>query len=281
MAIPTLSESPISNAIEVTSQGKRARRQFSVIADTPLQAIQLVGSIAGVVNGSVYVDPQGGQPYPELKCTGFTPTCVSAPSVGGDGLYNVDATYELGGSPTRIIRRNPEPGGPPVYLWDIGTRTITVFKDRNGNPIVNSKRAPFRNGVPDTVPAVTLEVRWFTEANNVAIFAPFAGATNLDIWQGFAPGKVRCNGITPQPADANGATLYLNTAKFETSEDGFPTTIKDEDENGQLLNGNGVVWDDNYDGSNPPTGATLTNTGGGVFITYYTGRQKTFADLGI
>ena len=156
MAIPTLSESPISNAIEVTSQGKRARRQFSVIADTPLQAIQLVGSIAGVTTGSVYVDPQGGQPYSELKCTGFTPTCVSAPSVGGDGLYNVDATYELGGSPTRIIRRNPEPGGPPVYLWDIGTRTVSVFVDREGNKIVNSKRAPFANGAPSTVPAVTL-----------------------------------------------------------------------------------------------------------------------------
>ncbi len=278
MTLPIVSEIPIENKMQVGIDGTSATRAFTVIASAPHIALTRLHQIEGIQRGSVYRDLQGNVPNANLRCRSLTPSPWVPHSVAVDGMFRVDVQYEEGHN-SRAVRRDPIPGGPPAYLWDVGIVVVQTWLERGGNPIINSKKQPYRDGAPTTVPVVTLEVRWYTDADLIATFVQYAGATNLDTWHGILLGQARCVGIKPQYIEE--AQKYLNIARFEAREDGFPTVIKDEDEQGQLLNGRGGLYGSGNTPNPVPAGATAVDTGGGVYLIYYVSKQKTFANLGI
>lgn len=278
MTLPIISEIPIENPMQVGIDGTTAKRAFTVIATAPHIALTRLYQIENIRRGTVYRDLQGNMPNPNLRCRSLAPSPWVPHSVGVDGMFRVDVEYAEGHN-SKAVRRDPIPGGPPVYLWDIGLITVQTWQDKDDHPIINSKMQPYRDGVPTLVPVVTLEVRWYTDADLIATFVQFAGATNLDSWHGILLGQARCMGIKPQYIEE--AQKYLNVARFEAREDGFPTVIKDEDESGNLLNGRGALYGSGSTPNPVPAGATAVDTGGGVYLIYYVNKEKTFADLGI
>ena len=278
MTLPIVSEIPIENRMEFGIDGTRATRAFTVIAPAPHIALTRLYQVENIRRGTVYRDLQGNAPNANLRCRSLTPSPWVPHSVAVDGMFRVDCQYEEGHN-TRAVRRDPIPGGPPSYLWDIGTIVVQTWLDKDDNPIINSKKQPYRDGVPTSVPVVTLEVRWFTDADLIATFVQYAGATNSDPWHGILAGQARCVGIKPQYIEE--AQKYLNVGRFEARENGFPTVIKDEDDQGQLLNGRGDLYGSGNTPNPVPAGATAVDTGGGVYLIYYVNKEREFAALGI
>lgn len=278
MTMPIVSEIPIENRMEVGIDGTRATRAFTVIATAPHVALTKLYQIEGIARGVVYRDLQGNTPNQNLRCRSLSPAPWVPHGIAVSGMFRVDCQYEEGHN-SKAVRRDPIPGGPPAYLWDIGLIAVQTWKDKSGNPIINSKKQPYRDGVPTTVPVVTLEVRWYTNQNLIQTFVQYAGAVNSDPWNMIDPGQAKCQGIKPQYIEEAGK--YLNIARFEARADGFPSVVQDIDDQGRLLNGRGGLYGSG-DTPNPvPAGATAVDTGGGVYLIWYIPKELPFAALGI
>ena len=240
---PIITRRP-DQGVQQTQDGYRATAVFDVIATGEFHAILLLGALRGVRKGWTYRSLSGSIPDTKLKAQDFNayPIGAGAP-LGGSALYTVEVMC----STVAGDSRKPQIDGPPVYLWNIGLVTETVYHDRSGNPIVNSAGEPFGSGVPKDVVLITLAVKWYvasaTADQSIPLWITYAGAINSDRFFALA-GEGQCKGIVPEPAQED---LSLVTANFEfraKRPDGtsaFQPKIRDEDKDGNFLDGNGAI----------------------------------------
>lgn len=231
-----------------------------------------------------------------------TSTTELAPS----NYYSVEVTYQ---TPTFNGTTGANPfQSPPVYEWAQITRTVQVEEDVTGNPIVNSAGDPF-----DQPPSITDRYWQLTVTRNEPYFnlttsVTYQNKVNSDTvyLQGVGAGKLTagqmfCVSILPVgPIDLTdnfvsiAYTFWIRESGFQLRrlDLGYRQHLDSEDkskpitdENGDditvpvLLDGSGAPYDETVVGVGTPAGATLDDTGTGVFLTYNVYDSVNFGDL--
>ncbi|MCE9590232.1 MAG: hypothetical protein K8S99_06885 [Planctomycetes bacterium] len=234
---PQITEDVIAPSLGGDLDGNRTfRRTLKVLAPTSFDALAAVFSARGIGVGQVYKDAAGNIPDPRLKVIDFNIAAVSPAINGDDGMWSVSFTYDTRAGGSNGGTQRPTPGGYPVFYWDTGVATVEKFTDHAGNPILNSKGLPPRNGIPTVIATLTLEVQRYVGSYDVSQMVGYASACNSDNWRGLAPGQAMCLGRKPTPQSDG---LYLEATRFEMRADGFDSAVPDVDEDGNLLDGKG------------------------------------------
>ncbi len=201
----------------------------------------------------------------------------------GDGLTLRDVTVNYsrpvnGG--THPTKSSKNPADRPIrYKWSGGEETVSVDRDVNGNPIVNSAGSPFASDPTDQREFLTLEVRRaFTYFNIAAAFAYF-GKTNSSDWNLSVLGIIvpagcaKCKTILPADELTQLSDAVDVVYTFELRPDGFTTDITDQGVNAAVTNSDSPTRIRTQKGTDETTRAdseeVLLNGKGGVLKATY------------
>lgn len=262
-------------------ENKTLSRVLEILAPSGFDAVLFAFEDKGIKVGQVYTDPVTGQiPDAALKCIDWDVRTIAPPTPGDVGLFEVSFSYGSSpGSGPGLGGVKPTPGGPPVYYWDAAIESVNKFVDYNGNPILNSRGEPSRNGIPTLVPVLTLEVQRYVSSYDLSLMVAYSGAINSDNWKGLVPSQAICMGIKPDPV---GDGLWLESLRFNMRKDGYDSPVPDEDSEGNLLNGTGGLLGTNTISGQPPAGIIKTiNAGGGVLFVWRAQEPRPFSALGV
>lgn len=260
--LPDITELSDQEALDLTKDGYAGKRHFSVIATSLAHAYSKLAAI-GIVRGVVYADQYGQIIDPGVTLDNFNGATISPAPVGGSGLYRITANYSRVNASNALT---PQPGGSPVYTWEVTETSVQCDHDKDFNPLLNSFGKRPKNPPTIFVPKIALLVKWYVTSYSPATLLSVSRAVNSGTWTipagDITARQAKCMGVNPQPAGLN---LYLMQGRWEIDPDTWDIAWWDEDAQGNYLDGNG----NRVDGK-PPADPSLLPWNGGSMPSYIT-----------
>lgn len=199
-------------------------------------------------------------------------------------LWQVDVKYSSATDiQQRQVAENPL-DRPPVYSWDNTTYQKVAFKDKDGNPVVNSAGERFSPlpEMDDCRPVLRVERN---EASfNEARAIDYQDAVNTDMFRGFDPGQAKVAKITGSTAFENSVHYWKVTYEIHFRREGWTLEVLDEgtyylegDEKQVFLDARGQVMQtgllDGNGGKEAP--------GGYTFLDFEVYKERPFNVMGL
>lgn len=219
MADVLVAESP-SDELEFGPYGPVAGRNFTVVAGSKIQALNLLRTAKGVKLGSPFEDDQGEIVDPYLLCQFLSAYPTDGAYTGGDGMYTCRARYAY-------PRNNLPPpltlnGSPRLYVEDSETLE-RIEVDLDGSAIVNTAGVPFDGGLEVFRVSEVLVAEWLTTAvSDLTLFVKlrkYRNKLNSTTFFGAPMGCVRCLPLKAREQQApatvpNGTKVFKVEARF-------------------------------------------------------------------